>query len=276
MTREELEHIIRAAGTILHEDKVIVIGSQSILGTHTDGLPPVAQWSMEADILPLDDPDGHKADLIDGTIGRESSFHHLHGIYGDGVRETTSVLPRGWRDRLVPISGRNTNGITGYCLEPHDLLIAKYIAGRDKDLSFCASIVASGFVDKEVLLARMAEIKCSPATRSLVAGRIERDFSKKVVSSSPTVHGLAKNNPRAHSTHREPPPQKREHIDIRSWYDGYLRVPNGKTHLIKSDKTLCGLPVLDLSRIVLPMELADREVFCQKCREVLRGLNWQV
>lgn len=141
MRRDQLEHIIRAAGAILGEDAVIIIGSQSILGAHPSGLPPEATESMEADVLPLNDRDERKADLIDGTIGEQSPFHETFGVYAHGVGESTARLPAGWRDRLVPVRNENTLGITGYCLEPHDLLVSKYLAGRPKDLEFCAAVV---------------------------------------------------------------------------------------------------------------------------------------
>ena len=41
------------------------------------------------------------------------------------------MLPSGWRDRLVPLRNPNTRGATGWCLEVHDLAIAK-VAGREK------------------------------------------------------------------------------------------------------------------------------------------------
>lgn len=41
MRRAELEHTIRAATAILEQESVIVIGSQAILGSYTEGdLPP--------------------------------------------------------------------------------------------------------------------------------------------------------------------------------------------------------------------------------------------
>lgn len=36
MTRSELEHLIRAAGTIVDDIEIIIIGSQSILGQFPD------------------------------------------------------------------------------------------------------------------------------------------------------------------------------------------------------------------------------------------------
>lgn len=133
MRRDQLEHIIRAAGAILGDKEIIILGSQAILGKYPSGLPPEATVSMEADILPVADLDGRKADLIDGTIGEGSAFHDSFGIYAHGVGEETARLPDGWRGRLIPVRNRNTMGVTGYCLDPHDLLISKYLAGRPKD-----------------------------------------------------------------------------------------------------------------------------------------------
>ncbi|MCY0880164.1 MAG: hypothetical protein OWU84_14650 [Firmicutes bacterium] len=86
MTRPELEHLIRAAGAILGEDAIIVVGSQAILSlADADQLPPEATWSVEADLIPWDDPDERKADLIDGTIGEGSPFHETFHSYAEGV-----------------------------------------------------------------------------------------------------------------------------------------------------------------------------------------------
>lgn len=102
MLREDLEHLIRSVGTILRDDEVIIIGSQSILGTFDEGVLPIqVTLSMEADILPFNDPDLAKADKIDGILGEDSLFHETHGIYAQGVDITTAILPPGWRDRLV-------------------------------------------------------------------------------------------------------------------------------------------------------------------------------
>jgi hypothetical protein len=76
MTREQLEHILRAASQIAAERDVLVIGSQSLLGTFAeDSLPHEATTSIEADVAFFDDPDDAKADLVDGAIGELSGFH---------------------------------------------------------------------------------------------------------------------------------------------------------------------------------------------------------
>ena len=124
MRREDLEHLVRAAGTIIRDDHLVVIGSQSVHGTFDDDdLPSEAMFSMEADLLPNDDPETKKADLIDGVLGEDSLFHETFGYYAQGVDQHTAVLPNGWKDRLRPLSNANTRGVTGWCLEPHDLAV---------------------------------------------------------------------------------------------------------------------------------------------------------
>lgn len=179
MRRDQLEHLIRAAGAILGDDEVIIIGSQAILAQHPARLPPEATASMEADIVPLDDPDGTKADLIDGTLGEGSMFHETFGIYAHGVDETTARLPAGWRERLIPVRNENTRGITGYCLEPHDLLISKYLAGRPKDLEFCAAIVRAGLVNRRTLLDRLRHTPCTPDEAARVEAVIRKHFRER-------------------------------------------------------------------------------------------------
>jgi hypothetical protein len=59
MRRDQLEHAIRTACQIIGQPAVVVLGSQSILGSIVeDDLPLEATMSVEVDILPLvDDPD---------------------------------------------------------------------------------------------------------------------------------------------------------------------------------------------------------------------------
>ena len=156
MKRSDLEHIIRASGDVLHENQVIIVGSQSILASFPEKMLPIeAARSLEVDVLPLNDPAGTKADLIEGALGEFSSFDEKFGIHADGVSDETSVLPEGWRDRLIPYLNRNTNGITGLCLERHDLCVAKLVANRDKDREFVGALLRAGIVEPAVILSRM-------------------------------------------------------------------------------------------------------------------------
>jgi hypothetical protein len=171
--RDQLEHIVRASAAILDERQVIVVGSQAILGSFDETqLAPEIVQSVEVDILPLDDPDEEKANLIDGSIGEGSPFQTTHGIYADGVSERTSRLPAGWRTRLVRVENENTNGITGWCLEPHDLVVAKLLANRQKDRSFCRALLRQGIIDSQIVTQRLAMTDADDSERARVAASI--------------------------------------------------------------------------------------------------------
>jgi hypothetical protein len=172
MTRSELEHLIRAAGSIADDSEIVVIGSQSVLGQFPNA-PSSLLVSAEADVFPLHKPE--RADLIDGSIGEGSPFHELYGYYAQGVGEQTATLPAGWRDRLIRISNPNTRGVTGLCLEVHDLAISKYVAGREKDLEFTRELARQRMTETETLLKRLESTEVSPDLRRLVGARIRRD-----------------------------------------------------------------------------------------------------
>jgi hypothetical protein len=173
--REDLEHLIRAAGAISGSRRIVVISSQAILGQFPHEAPARATLSMEADLLPMDAPD--KADLLTGSIGELSPFHDTFGYFGDGVSLETARLPSGWQDRLIAIDNANTNGYVGLCLEIHDLLISKYFAGREKDYEFCAAVIGAGLAGHDQLLRRLSGTDLEPDDRIRLERRIEADFA---------------------------------------------------------------------------------------------------
>ena len=175
MTRALLEHIIRAAGVITNSQDLVVIGSQAILGQFP-GAPEELLLSDEADVCSRTNPAG--SDLIDGSIGEDSPFHRTFGYYAHGVDETTAVLPEGWRDRLVLVENENTKYIRGWCLEVHDLAIAKYAAGREKDLDFTRALARHSMVDREVLGQRLAATPLDPGARDRLLARIQKDHPR--------------------------------------------------------------------------------------------------
>jgi len=140
MRRDQLEHAIRTACQIIGHSDVIVVGSQSILGTfREEQLPPEA-------------------------AGEFSPFEELHGFSIDGVDLETSALPEGWRDRLVKVQNPNTAApagepqFTGWCLDKEDLCVAKLCALREKDRAFVAALLAHGLVDPAVILERVPTV----------------------------------------------------------------------------------------------------------------------
>ena len=99
---------------IVEDPDVLVIGSQSILGSYSeDELPPEATGSMEVDTAFFVDPDEAKSDLVDAAIGELSQFHNEFGYYPQGVSVTTGVFPPGWIDRLVTYETPSTASAGG-------------------------------------------------------------------------------------------------------------------------------------------------------------------
>lgn len=173
MTREQLEHLIRAAADIADDDEIVVIGSQAILGQFPEA-PASMRVSMEADLFPRNHPE--RTDVIDGSIGELSPFHETFGYYAHGVSQETAFLPQGWQERLIIVRNENTRGVKGLCLEVHDLLVAKAIAGREKDLLFLEDAARHRMADPETLYRRLETVEADPAVLRSARGAMERAF----------------------------------------------------------------------------------------------------
>ena len=111
--------------------------------------------SYDADLL-VTPYDAELGKLLDEAIGENSIFHARTGYYADvmlpAVEET---FPRGWEERLVPLPGCDA----ARCLEPHDLAAVKMQAGRAKDLTLCAALLAAGKLKAELIRTRMQETR---------------------------------------------------------------------------------------------------------------------
>lgn len=151
MKREHFEHVIRAAAAIV-DDELVVIGSQAVLGQYPEA-PASLLKSLEVDLFPRSDPE--RADEIDGAIGDGSRFHETYAYYAHGVGPETAIAPAGWEDRLVrlevPASGPKRDAAVAWCLEVHDLVLAKLAAGRPHDIEFVEEAVRSSLVDVDRL-----------------------------------------------------------------------------------------------------------------------------
>ncbi len=171
MNRAQLEHVIRAAATIAGDDEIVVIGSQAILGRYPDA-PAELLVSKDVDLYPRHHPE--RADLVEGSIGELSPFHETYGYYAQGVGQVTAVLPEGWETRLVPVP---TPAGTGLCLEPHDLLISKYVAGPEKDRDYVRAAVRHRLADRATLMERLARAPIGEEQRERISRQIEADFA---------------------------------------------------------------------------------------------------
>ncbi|MGH3030252.1 MAG: DUF6036 family nucleotidyltransferase, partial [Gaiellaceae bacterium] len=151
MKRSEFDHLVRAAAAIV-DDELVVIGSQAILGQYPDP-PEDLLRSVELDVFPRNHPD--RADEIDGAIGAGSRFHETYDYYARGVGPETPIAPAGWEGRLVPVelpAMRPKDGtVKAWCMEVHDLVLAKIAAGRPHDVEFVTEAIRSRLVDQEQL-----------------------------------------------------------------------------------------------------------------------------
>ena len=168
MNRDQLNHAIRTASELTGKEAIIIIGSQAILGSYDDSeLPEPTTRSMEVDALPI--ADSHDeivmlADILEGVAGELSPYDDNHGFHIDGVDDTTAILPDRWRERLVPVCGPGTTNVvtgqvcTGWCLEPHDLCVAKLCAHREKDLNFVRALIEARLVDPGTIASRLSTV----------------------------------------------------------------------------------------------------------------------
>jgi hypothetical protein len=101
MTREQLEHAIRAACEVSEDSEIWIFGSQAILGEFPNA-PEELRASVEVDVQPKNRFD--KVDAIDGVLGELSLFHQTHGFYVHGLPiGEAATLPQGWQDRVTPV-----------------------------------------------------------------------------------------------------------------------------------------------------------------------------
>jgi hypothetical protein len=170
VNRAQLEHVIRAAATIAGDTEIVVIGSQAILGRYPEA-PDELLVSADVDVYPRNHPE--RAELVEGSIGELSPFHDTYGYYAQGVGEATAVLPEGWESRLVPVP---TPVGRGLCLEPHDLLISKYVAGREKDRDYARAAARHRLANRQTLLERVALTPLDESRRGRIAAQILADF----------------------------------------------------------------------------------------------------
>lgn len=175
MNREQLAHVLRAAAQIAEDPDILVIGSQAILATYGEEvLPPEATVSVEVDIAFRDDPTESKADRVDGAIGEGSLFHETYAYYAQGVSVSTAVLPSGWEDRVVNYQRIDAAPSRAHCIEAHDLVVSKLVAGREKDVDFATALIAAGLVDTETLLKRAGKLPGPGAVAKRVQASINR------------------------------------------------------------------------------------------------------
>jgi hypothetical protein len=126
MTRSQLENLLRSAGEIARDRNFFLIGSQALRGI-CQKIPRDFPKTIEADLYPRHHPQAWS--MLREKLGSRSRFFRQHGYYLDCTDPALSTLPDGWIERLIPFQTPRTGGVTAWCLEPHDLFVAKLVAG---------------------------------------------------------------------------------------------------------------------------------------------------
>jgi len=163
MTRDQLEHAIRAACEVSKDTELWIFGSQAILGEFPNA-PESLRASIEVDAQPKNRPE--TVDYIDGALGELSQFHKTHGFYVHGIAIESAKLPNGWEQRTVPISDpKSTGGNTGWCIETHDLAASKLAAYREKDKEFVRLLLIEKMIDVIILTERIGSLNVEEQLR---------------------------------------------------------------------------------------------------------------
>jgi hypothetical protein len=156
MTRDQLEHAIRAACDVSNDTELWIFGSQALLGEFPDA-PESLRTSIEVDVQPKNRPES--VDAIDGSLDELSMFHRTHGFYVHGISIESAMLPDGWEQRTIPISDPvATHGMTGLCIEVHDLAASKLAAHRQKDKEFVRLLLIEKMIDEKILAERIGTL----------------------------------------------------------------------------------------------------------------------
>jgi hypothetical protein len=173
MQRHQLQHVILEIGRRFDLRDFHIVGSAAILAALPD--PPAGSLTAtrDVDVIPPGD-DGQLADRISFVLGEASDFDIEHGYYAQGVSlRTPAFAPADWQARALPV---RVAEYTGWCMEPHDLVLSKLGAGRDRDLEFARDAATLGLVRRDELLARLESVTCTDDHRRQITARVHALF----------------------------------------------------------------------------------------------------
>lgn len=174
MRRRELQHIILEVGARFALPEVFVIGSSAILAVMPDPPEGALTATRDVDIIPPNDEDERMADQISFVIGEASPFDLEYGYHAQGVSlKTPTYAPHGWQARTINVP---VGKIVAHCMEPHDLVLSKLGAGREKDLEFAQAAAALGLIEQSVLVKRLGLVPATEEHSRLIAARIAALF----------------------------------------------------------------------------------------------------
>ncbi len=145
MDLKALKHLASVVQAITLGRRLIVFGSILPLRRfpEADDDYELMRRSMDADFV-LDPFDETTGKTVGDAIGAEADFASQFGYYADIVRPIVCEnFPPGWEDRVIPLEGV----ANVFCLEPHDMAVAKLFAGRPKDIALLTALMKSQRLD---------------------------------------------------------------------------------------------------------------------------------
>jgi hypothetical protein len=178
MNRAQLELVVSEIARRFDLDYFYVVGSAAVLASLPDATAGILTATRDVDVIPQPverERQSRVMDQIDFVLGEASDFDVEHGFYAQAVDDSTvTYAPAGWKERAIPL---RVGDKTALCMDPHDLMLSKYGAGREKDLLFNRALAGTGVVSRKVLLSHLQDVRCDDCLRELIHERIAADFA---------------------------------------------------------------------------------------------------
>ena len=149
--------------------RLVVFGSGSLLASFEQlgTEDSLVKRSRDADFIMFPWDEVLEQD-IHRHIGADFVFDQKFGYHADIIRPiVTENFPPGWEERLVPLAGMENV----FCLEPHDMAVAKLFAGRPKDISLLTDLVKAQRLRALTVFERLC---ATPMTEAMIVKTHQR------------------------------------------------------------------------------------------------------
>src|SRR2546423_1112395 len=102
MRLRSLTHILEIVRAVSRPDRIVIIGSSSLLPNHPElgetGQPLEASYDTDLLLSPINE---EVAAILSEAVGQQSLFAKSHGYYADILRPAiVETLPADWESRL--------------------------------------------------------------------------------------------------------------------------------------------------------------------------------